>query len=460
MPLAGARGTRGPPAPEARYVTVDTVPALRKLVARCREVGSIAVDTETVLDAGAPPVVTPHRANLVSISIGVVPGEAYYLPFAHRGTRAGQGDLDLGDAAPVTRRGWDSQSPPLLSEDVAPLRALLEDPAVKKTAQNAKYDLLVLRRAGVTLRGLDFDTMLASYVLDPGRRSHAIDVLALEFLGRRDDRLRRAVRQGKNADRRSTRSRSTRRGTTRAPTATWPCVCARVFEPRLERARARRAACARWRSRWSKCSPRWNGRASPIDLRVVRTRSRTRFARERGAVEQQIYEAAGRGVQHQLQPQAARDPVREARPAGQEEDGHRAVAPTRSVLQELADEGHALPPLLMEYRELASSRARTSTRCRRSSIRKTGRLHTSFNQTVASTGRLSSSRSEPAEHPDPAGTRAATFAAGSCRAAGGRCLAADYSQIELRLLAHLSRDPAFVAGVQGRRRHPPPDGGA
>ncbi|CAA9304262.1 MAG: DNA polymerase I, partial [uncultured Gemmatimonadaceae bacterium] len=72
--------------------------------------------------------------------------------------------------------------PDIASPEMAPLRALLEDPAVRKTAQNAKYDVLALRRAGVTLRGLDFDTMLASYVLDPGRRSHALDVLALEFV--------------------------------------------------------------------------------------------------------------------------------------------------------------------------------------------------------------------------------------------------------------------------------------
>ena len=72
--------------------------------------------------------------------------------------------------------------PPLDSPEMAPLRAMLEDPAVRKTGQNAKYETLALRRAGVELRGLEFDTMIASYVLDPGRRSHGLDVLALEFL--------------------------------------------------------------------------------------------------------------------------------------------------------------------------------------------------------------------------------------------------------------------------------------
>jgi DNA polymerase-1 len=74
--------------------------------------------------------------------------------------------------------------PPIDSALMTPLRQLLEDESVRKAAQNAKFDLLVLRRVGITLRGLDFDTMLASYVLDPGRRSHGLDVLAVEFLDR------------------------------------------------------------------------------------------------------------------------------------------------------------------------------------------------------------------------------------------------------------------------------------
>jgi DNA polymerase-1 len=204
---------------------VDTAAALRRLVARCREVGSIAVDTETVLDPGAPPIVTPMRANLVSISIAVAPGEAYYLPFAHRGARAGQGDLDLGEAtaAPVTK-GIKNLAP-LVSDEVAPLRALLEDPSVKKTAHNAKYDLLVLRRAGITLRGLDFDSMLASYVHDPGRRSHAIDALALEFLGRSMTTTRSAAKA--RMPYRSTKSRLMLRGTIHAPMRILRCNSAR-----------------------------------------------------------------------------------------------------------------------------------------------------------------------------------------------------------------------------------------
>ena len=83
----------------------------------------------------------------------------------------------------LAERSYPAKNLPALdASEMRPLVALLEDAAVSKTLQNAKYDVLALRRAGVALRGVDFDTMLASYVLDPGRRSHGLDMLALEFL--------------------------------------------------------------------------------------------------------------------------------------------------------------------------------------------------------------------------------------------------------------------------------------
>src|SRR6185312_7143193 len=104
------------------------------------------------------------------------PGEAYYLPFRHRPHRPAQQEL-LPDSAPPSAADASAairNLPTIDSAEMAPLRALLEDPTVRKTAQNSKFDTLVLRRAGVRLAGVDFDTMIASYVLDPGRRSHGL----------------------------------------------------------------------------------------------------------------------------------------------------------------------------------------------------------------------------------------------------------------------------------------------
>lgn len=442
--FAAVPAARAPvPAPDQRYVTVDTVPALRRLVARCREVGSIAVDTETVLDAGAPPVVTPHRANLVSISIAVAPGEAYYLPLAHRGTRAGQGDLDLGDAAPAPVAVGIRNLPPLLSEEMAPLRALLEDPAVKKTAHNAKYDLLVLRRAGVTLRGLDFDSMLASYVHDPGRRSHAIDALALEFLGRSMTGFDEICGKGKNAIQFDEVPVETARDYSCADSDVALQLRA-VFAPRLEE-HALTALLAEVELPLVTVLADMESAGITIDLRWFAS-LKERFARERGAVEQQIYEAAGEEFNINSNPKLREIlfgklalPVKKKTATGPSTDA--------SVLQELADEGHALPSLLMEYRELSKLENTYLDTLPALVNPRTGRLHTSFNQTVASTGRLSSSDPNLQNIPIRRELGRA-IRRGFVPRTGWKLLAADYSQIELRLLAHLSRDPAFVSAFQ------------
>jgi len=432
-----------PPAPTARYVTVDTVEALRAVVARCRAVGSVAVDTETVLEPGAPPIITPLRANLVSISIAVAPGEAYYLPLAHRGTRAGQGDLDFGDAPPAVEASTIRNLPSLLGDDLAPLRAMLEDRAVKKTAHNAKYDLLVLRRAGVTLRGLDFDSMLASYVLDPGRRSHAIDALALEFLGRSMTDYAEVCGKGKNAI-----------AFDEVPVEVacdYSCADSDValqlrtiFTPRLA-AHALTALLDEVELPLVGVLADMESAGITIDVPWFAS-LKERFARERGAVELQIYEVTGQEFNINSNPQL-RDilfnklglPVKKKTATGPSTDA--------SVLQELADEGHALPSLLMEYRELAKLENTYLDTLPALVNPKTGRLHTSFNQTVASTGRLSSSDPNLQNIPIRRELGKA-IRRGFVPRRGWKLLAADYSQIELRLLAHLSRDPAFVAAFR------------
>ncbi|MBD0319272.1 MAG: DNA polymerase I, partial [Gemmatimonadetes bacterium] len=157
------------PRPVADYQLVDDVGELHTLVAAARAAGRVSVDTETSST-------DPMRADLAGISISVVPNEAFYLPFGHRRRPQGELEVDAAPTAPVRNL------PPLHSPEVAPLVALLEDPAVRKVGQNLKYDFLVFRRAGIDLQGLDFDTMIGSYLLEPGRREHSLDALALQHL--------------------------------------------------------------------------------------------------------------------------------------------------------------------------------------------------------------------------------------------------------------------------------------
>ncbi len=465
------------PASVTLYHTVDTIEKLLDVVHRAREVGTIAIDTETVTASDSPLQVDALRSALVSIAIATAPGEAWYLPLRHVEWRGMQGELMIdaaGDRSPTdasedrglvlggddrlqasggrkkksSDTGGQAQKPatgpvrnlpPLDSDEMKPLRDLLEDPAVRKTAQNAKYDVLVLRRAGIDLQGLDFDTMLASYVLDPGRRSHGLDVLALEFLDRSMISYTDVCGKGKSA----------------VPFDQCPIDSARdyaceeadmalrmraVFEPQLDSAGVRSLlqeieiplvhVLAR---------AEWNG--IYIDLPWFRS-LKERFRREREAVEKQIHTEAGTEFNINSNPQLREIlftrlglPVLKKTSTGPSTDA--------TVLQELADGGHTLPGLLMEYRELSKLENTYLDALPAMVNRQTGRIHTSFNQTVAATGRLSSS--DPNLQNIPIRRELGRdIRRGFIPRPGWTLLAADYSQIELRLLAHLSGDPAFV----------------
>lgn len=468
---AGAALESAVPAPPAKrqtdYATIDTLPAFEKAIARARRAPHVAVDTETVIDPTAPQEVDPLRSTLVGVTIAVGPGEAYYFPVAHRAREAEQIEIGIAEstveAAPKKARAKKAAAPtsiaarafaagavppvrnlpPMDSAEMAPLRALLEDPAVVKTAQNAKYDMLALRRAGITLRGLDFDTMVASYVLDPGRRSHGLDLLALEFLDHRMTSFEELCGKGKDA----------------VPYDQVPVDCARDyscedadmtwqlrahFEPQLEALQlARLFREVEMPLVEVLAQMEWNG--ITIDVEWFAS-LKERFERERKRVEQEIYAAAGEEFNINSNPklreilfEKLQLPVLKRTPTGPSTDA--------SVLQQLADDGHLLPVLLMEYRELSKLESTYIDALPAYVHPETRRVHTSFSQTTAATGRLSSS--EPNLQNIPIRRELGRdIRRGFVPRRGWKLLAADYSQIELRLLAHLSGDPAFVQAFQ------------
>jgi DNA polymerase-1 len=447
-----ARTQQASPAVERNYRVVDTVECVRNLVKRARTVECVAFDTETVLEPGAPPVITPLRANLVGISIALAPGEAYYLPLAHREFSESQGDLALGGAKKSSAAGTSIAArllaeapqpvknlPPILSDEMAPLRELFTDAGVKKTAHNAKYDIQVFRRAGIIVAGLDFDSMLASYILDPGRRSHAIDALAIEFLQMPMTDYGELTGKGK-----------AQLGFDQVPitaASDYSCADADVA------LRLRTLLLAKLNEANAL------GLLSDLELPLIAVLAemewtgitidvpwfhslKSRFAKEREQVERQIYEAAGEEFNINSNKQLGAIlfgklalPVRKKTSTGPSTD--------TSVLQELADEGHTLPALLMEYRELSKLESTYLDTLPALVDPRTGRLHTWYSQTVASTGRLSSS--DPNLQNIPIRRQLGKdIRRGFIPRRGWTLLAADYSQVELRLLAHLSHDPTFV----------------
>ncbi len=281
--------------------------------------------------------------------------------------------------------------------------------------------------------------MLASYVLDPGRRTHGLDLLAFEFLKHTMTTFEELCGKGKSA----------------LPFDVVPIACARdyscedvdmalrlraIFEPQLDA---------------HELTPLFRNVEMPlvevltemewagISIDVPWFQSlKERFQRERERVEREIHAEAGQEFNVNSNPQLRtilfeklQLPVRKRTATGPSTDA--------SVLQELAEAGHVLPQLLLEYRELFKLEGTYLDALPQLLNPADGRLHTSFNQTVASTGRLSSS--DPNLQNIPIRRELGRdIRRGFVPRAGWMLLAADYSQIELRLLAHLSQDPAFL----------------
>jgi DNA polymerase-1 len=465
-----------PTAKKSRYTTVDTLDEMRRVVALAREIGRISIDTETVVERSMEPQGDPLRSRLVSISIATAPGEAWYFPLRHVSRSELQGELIIdapGDRAatdaPSERgliRGGDEPAPsrrsrrktsvtmpaetdkpqepirnlpPLDSEEMMPLRQLLEDGTIKKTIQNAKYDVLVLRHAGIDLRGLDFDTMLASYVLDPGRRSHGLDVLALEFLDHSMMSYADLCGKGRSAIPFDECSVSAARDYS-CEDADMTLQLRVIFEPQLGSTEARPLFDnIEMPLIHVLAEMEWTGIS--IDIPWFESLKK-RFQSERESVEREIHAAAGIdfNINSNLQLREILFtrlglPVLKKTSTGASTDA--------SVLQELADAGHVIPTLLMEYRELSKLENTYLDALPALVNPSTGRLHTSFNQTVAATGRLSSS--DPNLQNIPIRRELGKdIRRGFIPREGWVMMAADYSQIELRLLAHLSHDPAFV----------------
>jgi DNA polymerase I len=408
------------PAP-ATVTIVDAPAALPEVVARLRQARLVALDTQSSSTA-------PREAELVGLSLAASPTEAWYFPFAHR-----PADGALAAPAPVTNL------PPLTSPECALLAELLRDPGIPKAGHNLKFERQVLRGAGVELGGTAYDSMLASFVLDPGRRSHAIDTLALEHLGRTMETYADVAGKGRRE----------------IPFAELPVARAAAycgaesaivlalhdfFEPRL---------------RETALEPllrdlelplidvlvemEWDGIG--IDRAVFERLSRE-LARDLARLEGEIARAAGTELnlnsprqlatvlfeKHQL-------PILKKTKTGPSTDA--------DVLLELAALGHELPKLILDYRELQKLKSTYVDALPLVVSPRTGRIHTSFNQTGAATGRLSSS--DPNLQNIPIRTvRGEAIRRGFVPCPGSLFLVADYSQIELRIMAHMSGDPAFI----------------
>jgi DNA polymerase-1 len=430
----GPREEESPPdeghteGPVLQYVLVTDPEMVSDLVSRARDLGFVSVDTETTSQEAT-------RAELVGISLSFTNGEAFYLPFGHR--RSGELALDDGGV------GAPQNLPSIVSEEMKPLVDMLEDPQVEKVGQNLKYDMIVLEGAGVRMKGVAFDTMLASYVLDPNRRQHGLDALALTLLGHKMISYEEVAGKGK-AQLSFAEVPLERAREYACEDADYTLRLRDLFSPKLKE----QELDGLFQELEIPLVPvlaRMEANGILIDVPFFEEMNET-LKGDLANLRDEIVDLAGEEFNLNSTPQLREIlfeklglPVLKKTKTGPSTDA--------SVLEELASMGHPLPTQLLEYRQLEKLRNTYVDALPRLVHPETGRIHTSFNQTVAATGRLSSS--DPNLQNIPIRTELGRqIRKGFVAEEGFVFFGADYSQIELRILAHFSGDEAFVSAFR------------
>jgi DNA polymerase-1 len=412
---APARDASAPAVPlERHYETITTWPDLQRWLQALRGAPLFAFDTETTsLDY--------MRAEIIGVSFGIEPGVAAYVPLAH---------LYAGAPEQLPRAAV-----------LAALKPLLEDPARGKVGHNLKYDAHVLANAGIALEGMRFDTMLESYVWNSVATNHDLDADAQRYVGVRT--IAYADLTGKGAKQISFDQVPIERASAYA--AEEADVALRLHQalwPQLESVPALARLYQEIEQPLVPVLMKMEHYGVLVDPERLRAQSRE-FARQLQELLLQAHREAG----HEFNIESPRQlqqilferlqlPVRRRTPTGQ-------PSTAEDVLEELA-ENYALPRIVLEYRALAKLKSTYTDKLPEIVNERTGRIHTSYAQAVAATGRLSSVEPNlqniPIRRAEGRRIRQAFVAPPECV-----LLAADYSQIELRIMAHLSGDESLRA---------------
>ena len=413
--LAGAEGDQAPAPIRRHYHLIQDLAALDAWIGRARRAGLVAVDTETTsLDA--------NRAELVGASLAIEPSEACYIPLQHR--TAGEGQLDLGAERP-------KQIP--LAEALARLKPLLEDPAVLKVGQNIKYDLTILARQGIDVAPID-DTMLMSYVLDAGLHGHGMDELAELHLGHRTIHYEDVTGSGK-AQVTFDRVPLDKALDYAAEDADVTLRLHRLLKPRLlaEKLVTLYETVERPLVPVVAAMERAGIRVDPVEL----ARLSADFAGRMAELDGRIHAAAGENFNVGSPKQLGEILFDKLGLPGGKKGRTGAWGTGADVLEALAEQGHELPKLVLDWRQLQKLKGTYADALQAQIDPATGRVHTSFALAATSTGRLSSSdpnlQNIPVRTEEGRKIRRAFVAE-----PGWTLLSADYSQIELRLLAHIA----------------------
>ncbi|HTZ67959.1 MAG TPA: DNA polymerase I [Roseiarcus sp.] len=421
--LAGARAKEArAPFDRTAYKTVRTAAELSAWVARVHEEGLVAIDAET----SSP---DPLQGELIGVSLALKPGEACYIPISHR---TSEDDLFSGAGlAPDQIKE---------AEAMALLKPLLEAPGVLKIGHDVKVAMHMFALRGVHVKPID-DAMLLSYTLDAGATGddHSVAVLSERFLGHKPIALSEVAGAGRNflGFARAPIERACEYGAEKADIALrlW-----RVLKPRLV-AEKMTTVYERLERPLVEVLARMERRGISID-RDMLSRLTGDFSQRMGSLEDEISRIVGAPFNPGSPKQLGDILFGQMGLPGGKKTATGAWSTTASVLEDLAAEGHQLPARVLEWRQISKLKSTYTDALPGFVNSSTGRVHTAYALASTTTGRLSSS--EPNLQNIPIRTEEGRKIRRAFVAPQGRKLiSADYSQIELRLLAHLADIPAL-----------------
>ena len=405
------------PIDRSKYICIRDFEELEEWITRATKQGYVAVDTETdSLDSIA--------ANLVGVSLALAPNEACYIPLAHVDPdNAGDGDMFGADPPRQIR----------MQDALRALKPMLEDPAILKIGQNIKYDLSVFATHNINVAPID-DTMLLSYVLNAGKHNHGMDTLSERYLQHNTIPFKEIAGTGKSQVTfdRIALDKATEYA---AEDADITLRLWQVFKPQLRTEKVMTV----YETLERPLAPVL-ARMEQEGIKVDRdhlSRLSSDFSQRMAALEAEAYEQAGREFNIGSPKQLGEILFDEMGLEGGKKTKTGAWQTDADVLEGLAAEGHGLPRTIVDWRTLSKLRS-TYTEALQAAINPdTGRVHTSYSMAVAQTGRLSST--DPNLQNIPVRTEEGRKIREAFVAEKGNVLvSADYSQIELRILAHIA----------------------
>jgi DNA polymerase-1 len=421
--LAAAReeAARKLPVDRSRYQTIRNAAELKAWTARAYDAGTFAIDAMANSD-------DPMQADICGIALALAPNDACYVPLAHRQSGDGAGLFDAGLAPDQIKAG----------DALAALKPLLESSGILKIGFNIKFNAVMLAQHGVTLRNVD-DAQLMSYALDAGRNSHALESLAERWFGHAVVNYGELIGSGKNKltfDQVAT-DRATGYSAERADVI---LRLQRVLKPRLAAEHMMTVYETLERPLVSVLA-RMERRGISIDRQVL-SRLSGDFAQTAARVEAELQEIAGEPINVGSPKQIGDIIFGKMGITGGSKTKTGAWSTSAQILDELAEQGHAFPKKILEWRQVSKLKSTYTDALPTYVHPQTHRVHTTYALAATTTGRLSSNEPNlqniPVRTEDGRKIRRAFIAA-----SGHKLVSADYSQIELRLLAEIADIPVL-----------------